>query len=153
MNRSGVKLKLTEKRYWYLAGLRAGVSRRRAALDAGYSLSSANNPGHNIERGRVREVFAELIRSTVPPGLIALRLREGVDAAEIKCFVHEGGLIYSRPLVNFTERRHYVELVARMGGYYLDKQEIELANQNDDLPLERLINKTEALLAALKGEA
>jgi len=34
-------------------------------------------------------------------------------------------MIYSRPLANFTERRHYAELVARYGGYYVDRQEIE----------------------------
>ena len=50
MRRSEVKPKLTEKQYWYIAGVRAGMSRRRAALAAGYSLSSADNPGYNIER-------------------------------------------------------------------------------------------------------
>ena len=136
----------------YVEGVAAGKSRRQAALAAGYSQSSANNPGHNIERGRVREVFAELIRATVPPEMIVQRIREGLDAVEIKCFVHEGGVIYSRPLVNFIERRHYAELAARYGGYYVDKKEIELADQDDDLPLDQLINKTEALLAVLKGE-
>lgn len=81
-----------------------GKSRRRAALDAGYSLSSANNPGHNIERGRVREVFAELIRSTVPPELIVRRIREGLDATETRVFAYKGRLIYSRLLINYSER-------------------------------------------------
>lgn len=48
MRRSGTKL--TEKQYWYIAGVRMGMSRRRAALLAGYSQSSADNPGYNIER-------------------------------------------------------------------------------------------------------
>ena len=43
-------------------------------------------------------------------------------------------MIYSRLLVNFTERRHYLELAARFGGYYVDRQEIELADQQDDPP-------------------
>lgn len=75
----------------------------------------------------MREVFAELIRTTVPPELIAQRVREGLDATETKCFVHEGRVIYSRALVNFRERRHYLELAARYGGYYVDRQEIEVA--------------------------
>ena len=54
--------------------------------------------------------------------------------------------------MNFTERRHYLELVAKFGGYYVDRQEIELADQQDDLPLDQLITKTEALLATLKEE-
>ena len=45
-----VKLKLTEKQYWYIAGVRAGMSRRQAALAAGYSISSANNVAYNVER-------------------------------------------------------------------------------------------------------
>ncbi len=157
MSRAGInqprELRLDRRQCLYVEGVAARKSRRRAALDAGYSLSSPNNPGHNIERGSVREVFAELIRANVPPELIVQRIREGLDAVETKCFVHEGGVIYSRPLVNFTERRHYVELAARMGGYYVDKQEIELADQQDDLPLGQLLKKAEALLAALKGDA
>jgi len=101
----------------------------------------------------VREVFAELIRANIPPERIVQLIREGLDAMDIKCFVHKDGVIYSRPLVNFTERRHYIELAVRFGGYYVDRNEIELADQDDDLPVEQLIKNTEALLAALKGEA
>src|SRR5689334_6240656 len=35
---------------------------------------------------------------------------------ETKCFVHAGGVVYSRPLVNFTERRHYIVLAAQIRG-------------------------------------
>lgn len=142
---------LNGRQWIYVDGVTAGKSRRRAALEAGYSLSSANNPGHNIERGRVREVFAELIRTTVPPELIVQRIREGLYAVEIKVFQHEGGLLYSKPLVNWSERRHYLELAARYGGYYVDKQEIELADDSDPLPPERLREKARELLAALEG--
>lgn len=144
------ELRLNRKQCLYVEGVVAGKSRRRAALDAGYSLSSANNPGHNIERGRVREAFAELIRATVPPELIVQRIREGLDAVEIKVFQHEGGVLYSKPLVNWSERRQYVELAARFGGYYVDKREIELADQDVPLPLERLREKAKELLAALE---
>lgn len=44
------EVELTDKQYWYVLGVRAGMSRRQAALAAGYSQSSANNPGWNIER-------------------------------------------------------------------------------------------------------
>lgn len=147
------ELRLNRKQRLYVEGVAAGKSRRRAALEAGYSLASANNPGHNIERGRVREVFAELIRANVPPELIVQRIREGLDAVEIKLFQHEGRVLDSKPLVNWSERRQYAELAARYGGYYVDRQEIELADQQDDLPEDQLIKKTETLLAALKGEA
>jgi len=42
------ELNLNRKQRLYVEGVAAGRSRRRAALEAGYSLSSANNPGHNI---------------------------------------------------------------------------------------------------------
>ena len=144
------ELNLNRKQRLYVQGVAAGKSRRRAALDAGYSLSSANNPGHNIERGQVREVFAELIRAAVPPERVVQLIREGLGAMETKCFLHEGRVIYSRPLVNFTERRHYAELAARFGGYYVEKNEIEVADQGDPLPVERLREKAKELLAALE---
>lgn len=96
---------------------------------------------------------AQRLRKPFKGEKIIERLAEGLDAMETKCFVHEGGVIYSCPLVNFTERRHYVELAVKYGGYYVDKKEIEVAEYQDDLPEDELIKKTEALLAALKGEA
>ena len=73
MARGGEKLKLTEKQYWYIAGVRAGMSRRQAALAAGYAPSSANNPGWNIERrGRggnpVMRYFWEMLSASVRNG-------------------------------------------------------------------------------------
>jgi hypothetical protein len=44
------ELKLNRRQRLYVEGVRAGKSRRQAALDAGYSLSSANNVAFNIER-------------------------------------------------------------------------------------------------------
>ena len=49
VNRNG-EILLTRKQRLYIAGVRKGMSRRQAALFAGYSQSSANNPGWNIER-------------------------------------------------------------------------------------------------------
>ena len=79
-----------------------------------------------------------------------LRIREGLDAVETKFFVHEGKVVSTHTVVDWRERRQYVELAARFGGYYVDRQEIELADQTDDLPVEQLIKKAEELLAALK---
>ena len=62
MNRGEVKQRLTEKQYWYLAGLRIGMSRRQAALAAGYSISSANNVAYNIERRPRFRLLVDRIR-------------------------------------------------------------------------------------------
>ena len=144
---------LNRRQRMYVNGIAAGRTKKEAAIAAGYSVSTAHNAAAIIERGAVKEAFQELIQQTIPIKKIIELLAEGLDAIETKVFMHEGGVIYSRPLVNFTERRHYLELVAKYGGYYVDRQEIELADQQDDLPLDQLITKTEALLATLKEEA
>lgn len=59
-------------------------------------------------------------------------------------------MIYSRSLVNFTERRHYLELAARFGGYYVDRKEIEMADDSDPLTEEQVRRKARELLAALE---
>jgi hypothetical protein len=133
----------------YVDGIAAGKTKKQAALAAGYSASTANNAAAIIERGAVKEAFRELIQQTIPVENIIERLAEGLDAMETKCFVHDGGVIYSRPLVNFSERRHYIELAAKYGGYYVDKQHIELADQSDPLPEEQVRQKARTLLAAL----
>ncbi len=60
--RRGEVVKLTEKQRWYLAGLRIGMSRRQAALAAGYSISSANNVAYNIERRPRFRLLVDRIR-------------------------------------------------------------------------------------------
>lgn len=61
-----VKLRLTEKQRWYIAGVRAGLNRRRAAIFAGYSPSSADNPGYNIERrGRGGNPIIRLVMDSI----------------------------------------------------------------------------------------
>lgn len=90
-----------------------------------------------------------LIRGGIPGELIVQRIREGLDATEIKVFAYEGGVIYSKPLIAWSERRQYAELAARFGGYYVDKKEIEMADQSDPLPEEQVREKARQLLKAL----
>ena len=133
-------------------GIAAGKTKKEAAVAAGYSAATAKNAAAIIERARVKKAFEGIIQQAVPIEKILERLAEGLDATETKVFMHEGGVIYSRPLVNFTERRHYVELAARYGGYYVNRQEVEFADQDDPLPLERLLKKTKELLRTLEEE-
>ncbi|HET7208599.1 MAG TPA: hypothetical protein VFI95_18630 [Terriglobales bacterium] len=133
----------------YVNGIAAGKTKKQAAIAAGYSAATAKNAAAIIERAGVKKAFEELIQQAIPLEKIIELLAEGLNARETKVFMHEGGVIYSRPMVNFSERRHYLELIAKYGGYYVDRQEIELADQQDDLPLDQLITKTEALLATL----
>jgi hypothetical protein len=45
-----MQVKLNRRQRLYVEGLGAGKSKRQAALDAGYSIGSANNAAFNIER-------------------------------------------------------------------------------------------------------
>lgn len=142
---------LNGRQRMYVNGIAAGKTKKQAAIAAGYSVSTANNAAAIIEQGAVKEAFQELIQQTIPVEKIIERLAEGLDAMETKCFVHEGGVIYSRSLVNFTERRRYLELAVKYGGYYVEKQQIELADQSDPLPEEQVIRKAKKLIAALEA--
>ena len=143
---------LNRRQRMYVSGIAAGKTKKQAAIAAGYSAAMAKNAAAIIERAGVKKAFEEIIQQTIPLEKIIELLAEGLNATETRCFVHEGEVIYSRPMVNFTERRHYVELAVRYGGYYVDRQEIELADQDDQLPLERLLEKTKELLRALGEE-
>lgn len=97
--------RLNQRQRMYVSGIAAGRTKKEAAIAAGCSESSANNAAAIIERAAVKKAFQGLIQQTIPVKKIIERLAEGLNAMETKCFVHEGGLIYGRPLVNFTERR------------------------------------------------
>jgi len=76
------ELRLNERQRRYIAGVRAGKSRRQAALLAGYSPSSANNPGYKIERrGRggkpIMRYFWDLLK---PPQQHAIPPMKGMGA-------------------------------------------------------------------------
>lgn len=82
----------------YVNGIAAGKTKKEAAIAAGYSFSTAHNAAAIIERGAVKEAFQELIQQVIPGEKIIERLAEGLNATETRCFVHEGEVIYSRPI-------------------------------------------------------
>ena len=140
------KLKPRERKY--LKARVGGKSKRAAALEAGYSVSMANAAGAKIEAGNVRDAFRALVRQEIPARHIVSRLKEGLDAMETKLFQKDGIVTDSRDLVEFSERRNYLELAAKMGGYYIEKQEIEDVTKRPmdewtDEELQRYVNTGE----------
>jgi len=105
----------------YLEARMEGKTRRASALAAGYSESMASHPD-KIETKDVREVFAALIRETIPPERIAKTIMEGIGATETKFFAHEGEVQDSREVVAWSERRQYAVLAAEYGGYHLPEK-------------------------------
>ncbi|MGH9504785.1 MAG: hypothetical protein ACRD20_18185 [Terriglobales bacterium] len=111
------------KRRRFVAGLIAGKSMRRSALDAGYTQSMANNAGREIMPGARKEFKQEILRK-IPHAKLIRRLVQGLDAKETKLVQFEGKISDYRHLVSFRERRRYVELIAKLLGYLTEKVEL-----------------------------
>ena len=125
--------KLNTKQRAYVEGRASGKNKKQAALDAGYSASTARVPGPAIEGcAAVRQEFRRLIRSKITGEKIAQRLAEGLDAVDTKFFQFEGEVTDSRDVVAWSERREYAKLAAEFGGYHVQKQEV---TGDDDGPI------------------
>jgi phage terminase small subunit len=96
--------------------------------EAGYAEST--RPRDILNNADVRLAFQEEIRKAIPVERIKQRLSEGIDAMETKFFAHEGKVVQSRDVVSWEERRKYLELAVKFGGYYVEKQEVTVKDEN-----------------------
>lgn len=107
----------------YTKGRIKGKSPRKAALDAGFSHSMADNARRKIERRpEIQEAlsaFAVKLRKKIPAAKVIQRIAEGLDAKETKFFQKDGKVIESRDVVAWSERRAYAELAAEFGAYHV----------------------------------
>jgi len=127
--RSGKNIEVkAPKRRRFVAGLVAGKSMYRAALDAGYSNSMAKNAGEKILPGARNEFKNDLARK-IPHALLIRRIAEGLNAKETKFAQFEGGFSDERHLVAWETRRRYAELAAKLMGYLVEK--VELGNSEE----------------------
>lgn len=117
--------KLNTRQQKYIDNLSKGMTKKDAALAAGYAMSTALRVANNIERSsNVRDTFAKIIRKKIRAERIADRISEGLDAMETKFFQHEGIVTDSRDVIAWNERRQYASLAAEFGGYFVPpKQE------------------------------
>ncbi len=110
----------------------------KSAVASGYSPQRAMQTGHDLVRNR--EVEREIDRvmdelgATVQHGIT--RLKEGMDAKEVKVFhTKDGEIIYSKPLVALQERRLATEQMFRLRGLFptshiIDRRELINLQQN-----------------------
>ncbi|HKH99707.1 MAG TPA: hypothetical protein VJ999_11415 [Candidatus Sulfotelmatobacter sp.] len=112
----------------YVAGRLSGKSKKASAIEAGYSESMAENAAAKIESKDVRRAFQQLTRKAVPAAKIVKRLREGLDAT----WVHQDGKRGEVEEPYYRERREYLILAAKLGGYYIEKRDIEAELKIDD---------------------
>jgi phage terminase small subunit len=104
-------------------------SLKQAAREAGYAEST--RPAKDLlSNADVRLAFQEEIRKAIPVERIRQRLSEGLDAMETRFFAHEGKVVQKRDVVSWEERRKYLELAVKFGGYYVEKQEVTVKNED-----------------------
>jgi hypothetical protein len=132
------KRKPTVKQARFVEGLTEGKSARRAALDAGYSESSADHATTEI-LPVVERAFGEVIRSSIPVGRLVQRLDEGLDAVEVKVAAFEGKITDQRAFVDYGQRRAYAELIVKLGGHFVPTSRIEA--QVEPIDTDALIQK------------
>lgn len=134
----------------YVEGIVDGKTKKQAAVEAGYSTSTAENAAAIIEGPDVRAAFEKLIRRNVDPNKIVQRLTEGLDASETKFFQHNGRVIETREVVDYARRREYIALAAKLGGYHVDKAEVAIAETMENRTDEELIAESRRLIEMLE---
>jgi hypothetical protein len=117
---------LSPKKQKYVKARASGMTKKEAALSAGYAESTALRVANNIETPDVRAAFAELMRLKCPAEKIARRVAEGMDATEnALCSVN--GEVSQSAIVSWSERRHYTRLAAEFAGYFVPPKQAEVA--------------------------
>ena len=108
----------------FVHGLTDGKSARKAALDAGYSESSADHATTEILPA-VKRAFGDVIREVIPVERLVQRLDEGLDAVEVKVAAFEGKITDQKAFADYGERRAYAELIVKLGGHFVPTSRIE----------------------------
>ena len=57
------------------------------------------------------------------------RISEGLDATETKAFHSEGDVIYSQPMIAWTERRESAKEILKLADHYPSRLEHEFAGE------------------------
>jgi hypothetical protein len=100
----------------YKANRIGGMSMRKAALRAGYSVHMADHAGDKIEP----KVNAELVKAMEAEGitdeLLAKRIREGLDAKKTEFGKFKGLIKSTVETIDFSERRQMALSAARIRG-------------------------------------
>ena len=119
---TSAKSKLTPRQMTFLQGIAELKSQERAALDAGYSSSTARHAHRILEGANVRVEFQKILLNWLDPAELAQRIAEGLDATETKFVRYKGVVTDSRDVIDYRTRLRYVVLAAKYTGYYVDKQ-------------------------------
>lgn len=143
---------LPPKKQRYIRALSKGCTKQEAALQAGYSPTTAKN-AHSIETPDVKAAFAEVMRKKISARRIAEKISKGMDAKETKFFADKGIVIDSREVEAWGEQRQFTDMAARYGGYYNPKSELEVTQTIDEATMRRLADIADKIgLTAIKQD-
>jgi hypothetical protein len=145
---TSAKSKLTPRQTTFLHGIAELKSQERAALDAGYSPSTARHAHRILEGANVSAEFQKILLKWVDPYKIGQRIAEGLDAVKTKFCQRKGVVTDSRDLVDYCTRRRYIVLAVKYAGYYVEGQEEAV----EQVPSEADDNRRIAELLALAIE-
>lgn len=107
------------------AAIRAGYSPKGAAVKGSETIRSPNGGA----------AIAEILdKAGLTDDFIAARLREGVDAKEIKFFSFEGIVTDQRETVDYPTRHQYLATSLKAKGHLRNKVDVKIENPADALP-------------------
>jgi hypothetical protein len=108
--------KLSPRKAKYVKARATGMPKKKAAIEAGYSVATAHNAGVKIEKQPdVQAAFREIVRRTCTEQRIVERLSEGLDATRL-FMSGEGDDRHVEMEPDYRERREYLKLAAGWGG-------------------------------------
>lgn len=107
----------------YVAGRIAGKTKKQAALDAGYALSTAENTKQKLDKKpAVQRLFKETLDAAgITDDAMARRLKESLDAMETKFWAKDGKVEEERNVVAHDVRLKAIELAAKLKGLLVDR--------------------------------
>lgn len=111
------------RRRKYAKGLIEGKTKKEAALDAGYSLSCARNPGYAIETPQLKEALAKMIHIVAPLERMATVMDEGLRADKVQ-ISGQGDQAFAEVTPDHQERGRWWDRAVKFG--YAPAEPIEV---------------------------
>jgi len=147
------KLPLKKQRYAIaLANSKGHKTKKDCLLEAGYAESTSNKP-NLVETDDFKLAFQQLLKRKIPLSKVVRRINQGLDAVDTQFFSKNGIVTDSRDVINWGERRQYVNMYAQMSGAWTPKAEIDHTQRVDPDTLRRLMDINDKLnLSTLKPE-
>ena len=101
------------RRQKFVAAMVEGKSMRAAALEAGYSESTANLAYREI-MPQTREAFRQALHHRISIGKLSDTIAAGLQAESIQYFADKGVVLDERKTTDYRERREYAKLAANL---------------------------------------